>query len=735
VSAPTSVPHAGQPGADACDLALLDALLAEAPIGCAFIDADFRLRRVNRSLADMIGVKPAEQVGRGLAEVWPAGLAGLAAAAVRRVLAGGQPVIEEIADTTAGVSVPEPREPSSRGATAGVAAGVAAGAAAAAANGRGGPEDNRRLLLSWYPAHAPDGLLTGVTMIAVDVTGQQDAAEAARRTQERYRSLVQAGNQVVWVTTPTGQVAEDAPEWRWITGQSVEEYLAEGWLAAIHPDDRERIEQDWLGCIRTGTVFDGSYRVRTKTGSYRYYDVRAVPIERDGVIIEWMGASTDVTGQREAEEMRGRLTEQLSAAALRTARLQQATSMLAEALTVEQVVAVITDIGRSAIGADRSAVAMVEPDRLGLRIVSLGEVTDGLGRPTGHIPLDVPGVMTAAINSRRPVILDSRDALRRYFEPDANADLFLRHNDEHSWAGLPLITSGAPLGALRFSFTKPRQITDEEKVFLEALAGQCALAMERAVLFEREHATAETLQRSLLPDRLPDVPGIVLKAVYKPVSTEIGGDWYDAFRLPDGKLAVAAGDVMGKGLTAAAGMGRVRNALRALALTDPRPAAVLAGLDRLFIATEFEEQVTTVCYLVVDPATGHGVAGNAGHLPPLLLAPDASPSLDPTEAGTPLGWASPREQYPFSVPPGNTAVLYSDGLVENRKRGLDTGLDELVSVAAQAPPAVVADPGKLIEYLVDRMLAGHEQDDDVTVLVLRMPAPAAATGQQRLGRG
>jgi serine phosphatase RsbU (regulator of sigma subunit) len=112
------------------------------------------------------------------------------------------------------------------------------------------------------------------------------------------------------------------------------------------------------------------------------------------------------------------------------------------------------------------------------------------------------------------------------------------------------------------------------------------------------------------------------------------------------------------------------------------------------------------------------------------------PSLDPTEAGTPLGWASPRQQYPFSVPRGNTAVLYSDGLVENRKRGLDAGLDELVAVAGQAPPAVVADPAKLIEYLVDRMLAGHEQDDDVTVLVLQMPGdePARPAGMTRRGR-
>jgi serine phosphatase RsbU (regulator of sigma subunit) len=126
---------------------------------------------------------------------------------------------------------------------------------------------------------------------------------------------------------------------------------------------------------------------------------------------------------------------------------------------------------------------------------------------------------------------------------------------------------------------------------------------------------------------------------------------------------------MGKGLSAAAGMGRVRNALRALALTDPRPAAVLAGLDRLFTATELDEQVTTVAYLVFDPVSGEGLAGNAGHPPPLLMSRDAPPRLDLGEAGTPLGWASPRQQYVFRLPPGHTAVLYSDGLVENRRAG------------------------------------------------------------------
>jgi PAS domain S-box-containing protein len=705
VSAGTSVPRPRLPGIDASDSALLASLLHQAPLAFAFLGPDARFLRMNEVMASLTDGGNAELAGRTAAQVWPPDLAAAADSALRRVAAGDRPVpqTEHLIATA----------PSGAGADR---------------------RDARLWSFSWFPSR--DGEVSGVAAIAVDVTQQHLAAEALRRSEERYRSLVQAGAQVVWVTRPDGEIAEDSPEWRWITGQTTEEYLSEGWLEAIHGDDRERVEAAWRDCVRSGKVFDSRYRVRSRTGSYKHYDVRAVPIERDGKIIEWMGASTDVTAQREAEEMRGRLTEQLSAAALRTARLQQATSMLAEALTVEQVVEVITEVGRSAIGAERSAVAILDVERQRLRAINPGGLPDSPGAPGGDIPLSVASVMTYAITTRRPVLLESPEALRRYFDAEGvDVSLFLEHSDEKAWVGLPMLSSGASLGALRFSFTRPRQITEEERVFLEALAGQCALALERATLYEREHTTAETLQRSLLLDTLPTVPGIILEARCLPVTRnmEIGGDWYDAFRLPDGRLAVATGDVMGKGLTAAAGMGRVRNALRALALTDPRPAAVLAGLDRLFLATELAEQVTTVAYLVVDPLTGDGVAGNAGHLPPLLLSPDGPPRLDPAEAGTPLGWASPRQQYAFRLPPGNTAVLYSDGLVENRKRGLDVGLDELVAVAAQAPPGVAEDPAQLLGYLVDRMLTGYEQDDDVTVLVLHVPAHDEAGRRRRAG--
>jgi PAS domain S-box-containing protein len=703
LSADTSVPKQGEAGLGDFESWLPDAVLRDAPAGMAFLGTDLRFVWVNPALARMYHRAQSDFIGQPVAAVWPAVEAARAEAALHQVLAQDRPATETFETGAA------------------TADAAASGAAAASA-----PPNQRTF--HWFAVHGPDGTLRGAGLIVIAGSAGPATEEALRRSEERYRALVQGGAQIVWVAAPDGEMLEDSAEWRWITGQTVEEFLGSGWLHSIHPEDRERVERDWRECLSTGRIFDDRFRMRARGGAYRHYDVRAVPIERDGKIAEWVGACTDVTSQREAEEMRGRLTDQLSAAALRTARLQQATAMLAEALEVEQVVEVITEVGRTAIGALRSAVALLDDDKLGLRVVNPSGLApagpDGAGV---RLTLDTPSVMTRAIATRRPVLIADPEELRAQFDSDSDGRL-ADTGDEAAWVGLPLLAAGMPLGALRFSFGKPRTILEEERVFLEALAGQCALAVERAEMYEKEHTAAVTLQRSLLPGELPSVPGLALDARYLPKATNVGGDWYDVFRLPDRRLAVTVGDVMGKGLLAAAGMGRVRNALRALALTDPRPAAVLAGLDRLFTATELEEQVTTVTYLVIDPETGEGQAGNAGHPPTLLLTPGAMPVLESTEAGTPLGWASPRRQHAFRLPPGSTAVFYSDGLVENRVRGLDAGLDELVRIAADAPPDLLGAPGRLLQYLLDNMLAGHEQDDDVTMLVMHVPAVPSADG-------
>jgi PAS domain S-box-containing protein len=693
LSADTSVPKQQEAGLGEFESWLPDAMLRDAPVGMAFLDTSQRFVWVNSALAEMYNRTASDFAGQPVAAVWPAAEAARADAALRQVLSQGSPATDTF------------------GADAAALPGTAPG----------------QRTFHWFGVRGADGSLRGAGLIVIAGGAGPATEEALRRSEERYRALVQGGAQIVWVASPDGEMLEDSAEWRWITGQTEEEFLGNGWLHSIHPEDRERVERDWRECLRTGRIFDERFRMRARGGAYRHYDVRAVPIDRDGKIAEWVGACTDVTSQREAEEMRGRLTDQLSAAALRTARLQQATAMLAEALEVEQVVEVITEVGRTAIGALRSAVALLDDDKLGLHVVN----PSGLA-PTGpdgagvRLTLDTPSVMTRAIATRRPVLIADPEELRSAFDSDSGR--VMETGDEQAWVGLPLLAAGMPLGALRFSFARPRAILEEERVFLEALAGQCALAVERAQMYEKEHAAAVTLQRSLLPGELPRVSGLALDARYLPKATEVGGDWYDVFRLPDRRLAVTVGDVMGKGLLAAAGMGRVRNALRALALTDPRPAAVLAGLDRLFTATELEDYVTTVTYLVIDPETGEGQAGNAGHPPTLLLTPDAPPTLDGAEAGTPLGWASPRRQHAFRLPPGATAVFYSDGLVENRMRGIDAGLEELVRIATGAPHDLLSAPGRLLQYLLDNMLAGHEQDDDVTVLVMHVPVGAGSDG-------
>lgn len=689
LSTETSVPPPRMSKLGAVDSALMDVLLSEAPIGFALLDSTGRFQRVNRTLAEVYGCDTAQCRDRTPAELLDRDPDRIAhESAVAAVLSGSGTVHSEH-------------------------------------RLEGGPPDAsgrpRQWALSWHPATGADGTVEGVVLIAVDCSDRFSAEVALRRSEERYRSLLTATNQVVWTADANGDVQEDCPDWRVITGQTAEQYLGRGWLDAAHPDDHEQVARAWTDAVADRTTFDEIFRVRTQSGDFRYYRSRAVPIMRGDTLMEWVGAHSDITTQHDADDMRQRLTQQLGEAALRTVRLQKATSDLAEALTVSEVVQAMTEIGQSAVGADTTTVGELDRDNLRLHVLR----DDSAVRvPGGRVAAasaqaDLRVAMETAVRERRPFIAGNPAELRELVEDDPEVLAFLRETDERAWVALPLLSAGQPIGALRFTFSAARDISDEEKVFLEALAGQCALALERAKLFEREHRTAEALQASLLPED----QGISMQAFYRSGTqhVQVGGDWYDAFPLPDGRIAGVLGDVMGKGIKAATGMSRVRNALRALAFSMPEPADVLTGLDRMFDATEGLDQVTTLVYFVLDPETGQIDLSNAGHPPPLVVGENTEPWLLAAEPDTPLGVSSERGHHKFFVQPGNTVVLYSDGLVENRKRAVATGLEELVTVASQARPEVVGDPQHMLQYLVEGMLAGYEQDDDVTLLAVHLP--------------
>jgi PAS domain S-box-containing protein len=240
---------------------------------------------------------------------------------------------------------------------------------------------------------------------------------------------------------------------------------------------------------------------------------------------------------------------------------------------------------------------------------------------------------------------------------------------------------------------------------------------------EREHRIAVTLQRSLLPDRLPEIPGVLLAARYLPATSdlEVGGDWYDVVQLPNGSVALAIGDVAGHGLRAASTMGQLRMALRAYALEEGSPSQVVARVRRL--VRVLVPDIVTLIYLVFDPESGTLRFANAGHPPPLLVEGNGQTSYLEGGLGPPLGaTAHPRPDIDVEahLDPGSTLLLFTDGLVERRGTSILDGLSRLKTLAA--------DPDEDLEVLCDHLLDSmvtEEVSDDIALLAFRQ-VPLAA---------
>jgi serine phosphatase RsbU (regulator of sigma subunit) len=270
-----------------------------------------------------------------------------------------------------------------------------------------------------------------------------------------------------------------------------------------------------------------------------------------------------------------------------------------------------------------------------------------------------------------------------------------------------------------------------------ALSGLLALSaalahMGRRVgtLLRQERAVAETLQRSLLPARLPDLPGIELAARFLPseVGAQVGGDWYDAIALGGGDLALVIGDVTGHDIGAASAMGSLRNALRAWSVVDLPPAALLDRLNAMLFAFEAEHLATCV-YLRLgtgsaaddDTDTVTVLAANAGHCPPLVVSPTGQVRLLEAQPCPPLGAVVgvAYSQQTYEVERGSTVLLYTDGLVECHDVLLDEGLQLLRRVAAEASGRGRVDLQAFCDEVVARLTPDGPATDDVALLAVR----------------
>lgn len=397
----------------------------------------------------------------------------------------------------------------------------------------------------------------------------------------------------------------------------------------------------------------------------------------------------------------------------RSARLESflaATQPRVERLDTEELLAGVLDRLREALEADTAAVLLRE--RGGDDLVARAargleeEVRQGV-----HVPVGA-GFAGRIAATRQPVRLQRVDA-------STVANPILWEKGIQRMLGVPLLSGDDLVGVLHVGRLAARDFGPEDEALLQVAAERVSAAVQNH-RYAVEAAAAELLERGLLPTRLPLVPGVQFASRYVPSENRtIGGDWYDVFLTPDRALWMITGDVAGHGLAAAVVMGRVKSALRAYTLLGEGSARVLERTDRKVVHFEMGAMITVVCARA-EPPYEQWTISSAGHLPPLLAAPDRSPVLAEVRPDPPLG-VQPgcrRTEVSLSLPPGGVLLLYTDGLIERREQDLDTGLTRLQHAASPDHPEIVC------RTVMHELIGSHNPIDDIAILaVRRQPTP------------
>lgn len=401
--------------------------------------------------------------------------------------------------------------------------------------------------------------------------------------------------------------------------------------------------------------------------------------------------------------------------AQRLRQLQAVGTELLGALTLDAVVHTMVERGLTLLGAVAGAVWMVDPERR--RLVLCGHVgypADVIERFT-DLPLDAPApAAEAALRGERVTLLSVAERDERYPRLAGGSSVGAAFICE------PLVEGGETLGVLSASFADGALLTDAANLaFFDTVVTQCSVALHRARTLQREHESrlaaeeiAHTLQRSLLPVDLPAVPGVEVAVRYLPGTRglSVGGDFYDVVPLSSGRVGLVVGDVMGRGVRAAAVMGQVRAAIRAYVLEGHGPAGILQRLDRLVSSLD-EALIVTCFYGEWDPLHARALVACAGHPPPLVMPEGDAPSFLEIDPGVPLGvgGASYRE-VELTLPPGSLLLAYTDGVVESPDLPVDEGMQRLADVVSGVRSADAACDAALTVQ--------PASDDDVALLAL-----------------
>ncbi|WP_329382692.1 SpoIIE family protein phosphatase [Streptomyces sp. NBC_01351] len=435
----------------------------------------------------------------------------------------------------------------------------------------------------------------------------------------------------------------------------------------------------------------------------------------------------------------------------REAFLLDAGRALAEARSTAEVLRVAASLSMPGFSPDGLAVFGVAGDRLSI----IGHHGHGPGDegPFSDMRLDTAYPAAEVVRTGRAIYLPSPEDYKRRFP--ATWPLAQRFG-RTSWAFLPLIVAGRTMGAWMAAFKHPVSFSPDERSVLTTVARMLAQALQRAGVAESERELTTGLQRSMMPQLGPEIPGMQIAARYVPTGggLQVGGDWYDMIPLPSGRFALVIGDVQGHDVRAAGLMGQLRIAVRAYASEGHRPDAVLSRASRFLAGLCSSQEAdsdedsdlqsprfATCLYAECDPRTGMLEVARAGHPDPAIRMTDGTVLMRPTAGGLPLGIV-PDTDYPttrFTLEPGETMMLCTDGLIETGGHDLDTGWARLRAILeSETPGPDGAQDGhidgghleKLADLLVQAVhgpsshhttgpLADRREDDIAVVLLCR----------------
>ena len=369
------------------------------------------------------------------------------------------------------------------------------------------------------------------------------------------------------------------------------------------------------------------------------------------------------------------------------------------------------------------------PDHLGVGGTSAGSgprLAQFVDHPSSAASelTDVPsgGALAEVLRGVRPLFGDataSGDALQELLGGDRDLP------DGHRSILAPLRGRRRVIGAAVFLRRTERDSFAPDDLLVAAqLATHTALGVDKAALYGREAYIADELQRTMLPDNLPQPTGVQLASRYLPAaeSARVGGDWYDAIPLPGSRVALVVGDVMGHSMTSAAIMGQLRTTAQTLAQLDLPPQEVLHHLDEQAQRLG-RDRMATCLYAVYDPVAHRMVIANAGHPPPVMLHRGGRAEVLRIPAGAPIGVGGVDFQaVELDAPAGATLVLYTDGLVESRHRDVWTGIEQLREKLVETAQLTRQDTPAPLEPLCDEVLdilGPGDRDDDIALLAAR----------------